>query len=188
MTRRMDLQMAGVSALLAIPALILSGVFLVLFFGGAGDQYGPLNDFFVAVTMALLVLPAKALLTVVGTAGGQWFRVLTWLNIAGLTVAIAGQLLLIAGIITLAMSFVTGSLGLVPILAWSGAQAYLGLRFGTPSRSIGWTLAAVLTLSLLVTLSWAIGAEMMVWTLTAALVAALTGYLGLLGRQLLAHV
>src|SRR5437660_352283 len=99
---------AGVSALLAIPALLLSGLFLALFFGGRGAQFGPLNDFFVAINLFLLVPPALAIRTAVGGQAGAWFTIVTWLAIAGMVLAGVGQLLLIAGVISLQASFVTG--------------------------------------------------------------------------------
>lgn len=187
MATRGEFWIAGVSALLAVPALVLSGVFLALFFGGAGDFYGSLNDFFTALVMALLVPPALALPKVVGVAGGRWFRVVTWLSIAGLALATVGQLLLIVRVISLGMSFVTGSLGILPVVAWGGAQTYLGIRHGTPSRSVGWTIGAALAFSVLLTLAWSIGLDVGIWLLSIALLAALIGYLTLLGRRLLRY-
>jgi hypothetical protein len=156
MTGSVMFRRAGVSAYLAILALALPGIFLALFFGGAGELFGPLNDMFVALAMALLVLPAWALLEVEGLGGRRWFRVLTWLTIAGLILATVGQLLLVAGLITLEMSFVTGGLGILPVLAWVVAQGYLGPRTGIPSRAVGAT-AATIVLAVLLTVASGVG-------------------------------
>ena len=64
-----EFRLAGISALLAIPALLISGIFWALFPDDAGDVYGSLNDFFVALTMVLLVLPALAVLKVLDGTG-----------------------------------------------------------------------------------------------------------------------
>src|SRR5581483_7841007 len=106
---------ASGSALLATPALLLAGPFLALFFGGRGAWFGPLNDFFTAVCLLLLVPPALALLTAVGGQAGVWFTIVSWLAIAGMVLAGAGQLLLIVRVISLRTSFITGGTGLVPI-------------------------------------------------------------------------
>jgi len=151
-----------------------------------GELYGPLNDFFVAVTLALLVPPAIALLRISGT-GVVWFRVVTWLAVAGIALAATGQLLLTAKAISLETSFVTGSIGILPVIAWGIAQAYLGVRLGIPSRAVGWAVAAALVLSALVTITWSFGADAATWILGAALVVCLAGYLGMLGRNLMAR-
>lgn len=180
----MSPRLAAGSALLAAPAVVLSGVFVALFFGGAGDLFGSLNDFFVALALALLVLPAIALAHVVGAAGGRWFRALTWATVAGLAVAAVGQLLLIARVISLEASFMTGSLGILPVVVWGGAQAYLGIRHGAPLRPAGWAVAAVLVLSVLLTLAWSAGIDAGVWPLAVMLLAALCGYCWFLSRAL----
>ena len=51
---------AGASAVVSIIALVISGVALALFFGGAGAFWGPVNDMFVVVTVLALILPILA--------------------------------------------------------------------------------------------------------------------------------
>lgn len=186
MSIQREFRFAAISAFLAVPALLLSALFLALFFGGAGDFFGPLNDFFVVVTLALLLWPAKTLMTIVGATGGRWFRVLTRLVFIGLGLAMAGQLLLIAGVISLEASFVTGNLGIMPVIVWGIAQVYLGLRHGTPSRLVGIAVTSVIALSILVIIAWAVDAGALLWLLSAVLVAALAGYFATLGQRLLA--
>jgi hypothetical protein len=134
--------------------------------------------------MALLVLPAWALLEVEGLGARRWFRVLTWLTIAGLVLATVGQLLLVAGLITLETSFVTGGLGILPVLAWVVAQGYLGLRLGIPSRPVGVTAAATIVLAALLTVASSVGSDPATWPLSIALLGAIAAYLAFLGRVL----
>ena len=183
------LRIAGVCSLLAIPALILSAIFLALFFGGAGWLFGPLNDFFVAVMTGLLILPARSLLDVVvgGRPDMRWFRIVTWAAIAGLAIMTIGQMLLVVGLISLNASFVALSLGVVPVLVWAAAQVYLALRFRTPSRVVGWTLIALLATAGFATAASAVQSDMATWSSTIALVVALAGYFAVLGRELLRH-
>ena len=178
------LRVAGVSALLAIPALLLSGIFLALFFKGTGEPYGALNDFFVALTLLLLVLPAWALLKLEGIEAHSWFRLLTFLTIGGMVLAATGQILLITRIISLNASFATGTLGLLPILAWAVGQIYLGLKYAEPSHLLGWLMAGVVVSALLLTVAASIRMEAVGWALTVVLLGALCGYLFVLDRTL----
>jgi len=174
---------ATLSAWLAIPSLLLSALFLVLFFGGKGAGYGSLNDFFVAVVAVLLVLPARALVAATGDAAGRWFDVLSWLAVAGLVLVAVGQLLLIARVISLGGSFVTGGAGIVPVLMWLMAQVVIGLRKGRPSRALGWSAVAVLACSVLASVAPALRSEPAVWVTTALLLASLVAWLWILGRD-----
>ena len=184
------LRIAGVCSLLAIPALILSAIFLALFFGGAGQEFGPLNDLFVAAMTGLLILPARSLLDVVvggGRPDRRWFRIVTWVAIAGLVIMTAGQLLLVVGLISLDASFVALSLGVLPVLAWAAAQVYLALRFRTPSRVVGWTLIVVLATAGFLTAASAVHSDVATWVFTGVFLAALVGYFAVLGRELFRH-
>ena len=190
MTTDQTLRIAGVCSLLAIPALILSGIFLALFFSGAGWLFGPLNDFFTAVMTGLLILPARSLLAVVvggGRPDRRWFRIITWVAIAGLAIITVGQMLLVVGLISLDASFVAGSLGIAPVLVWVAAQVYLALRFRTPSKVVGWTLIALLATAGFATAASAVQSDVATVSFTIALVVALVGYFAVLGRELLRH-
>jgi hypothetical protein len=155
-----------------------------MFFSGAGGLYGSLNDFFVAVTALLLILPARSLLDVTRGTGGRWFEVVTWAAVAGMGVIAAGQLLLIGRLISLSASFVTGSAGILPVLVWALTQSYLGLRYGAPSRPLGWSMLTVLLAAGLVSTVSAVGWQTVTWILTAVLLAAMSVYLAVLGRDL----
>jgi hypothetical protein len=175
---------AAVSAWLAIPALVLSVVFVAMFFSGAGGLYGSLNDLFVAVTAVLLILPARSLVDNTRSTGGRWFDVVTWTAIAGMALIAAGQILLIARLISLSASFVTGGVGIMPVLVWALVQCYLGLRYGVPSRPLGWSMLTVLLVAGLVSAVSAAGWQTATWILTAVLLAAISAYLAVLGRHL----
>lgn len=132
--------LAGVSALLAIPALVLALVFGVLFFLGRGRHYGPLNDVASAAVMFLLVLPAIAVRDTIGD-DPTWFGVVTWIAVAGMIFAGISQLLLVIGMITLNVSFIAGGIGFVPVVAWLTGLSWLSIEGGAPQAAVGWTMA-----------------------------------------------
>ena len=137
---------AAISAFLAIPALVLAGLFGVLFFSGRGGRYGPLNDLFSALAIFLMILPAIAVNTAAGKQVGVWFDVVTWAAVAGMVVAGVGQGLLVAGRISLQTSFVTGGSGILPVLVWMVGLAVISIRYGDPGPLVGWASATSLGL------------------------------------------
>ena len=179
------IRLGGYSALAAIPALVLSGVFLALFFGGFGDFYGPLNDIFSALTLLLTIFPAIAVYAIYREQVGQWFAIITWLAVGGMLVAPIGQLLLVVRVIQLETSFVTGGMGITPVLIWLGALAYLALRHGQVPAVIGWLLVAGLALALLLTLASAARLSVGVWVFSVGLLVTLSAWYGMLGLELL---
>jgi hypothetical protein len=134
----MDL-LAGLSAFLAIPALLLALTYGLLFFLGRGQRYGPLNDIASAAVLLLLILPAIALKDLVG-ADPAWFGIVTWVAVAGMVVAAVGQVALVLGAISLNTSFVTGGVGFLPVVVWFAAFTFLSLRDGTPPPEVGWSM------------------------------------------------
>jgi hypothetical protein len=178
--------LGSISALLAIPAVGAAMVFWVLFWTGKGEAYGPLNDVAVAAALFLMIAPALAI-SGASPPDLAWLPLLGWAAAAGMAIAGAGQLLLVARVIRLNMSFVTGGIGILPVLIWMVVLAYAGIVRGTPSTSIGWTAALVLVLivpaavtaraSKRVALIWQslLVAALMVW------LAALARHLGQLG-------
>ena len=178
-------RLGGYSALAAVPALLLAGVFLALFFGGFGDRYGPLNDIFSALVLLLSVAPALAVAGLLSEQTGGWFGVLTGLAVLGMLIGAVGQMALVLGGISLPTSFVTGGIGIMPVLLWFGATAFIVLRGGQLPAIIGWLLVASLGLALLLTLAsmWRLGIA--TWALSVALLVALCGWYGALGLELL---
>ena len=58
-------RLASLSSWIALVALVLSGIALALFFGGAGQFWGPVNDGFLVVTAVLYAVLAS---------GSMWVR------------------------------------------------------------------------------------------------------------------
>lgn len=177
-------RLAGISAAAAIPALFLSAVALALFFGGAGDRWGPVNDVLVALTLLLLILPVLVLPGRIEEEEG-WFVALGYVAVAGILVASIGQLLLVARVISLNTSFVTGGVGILPLLAWWAAVVYLALAAGTVPAEIGWWLVGTLGFAVLLVGATYVLRGAVVWAFGAAMVTALMGWLVTLSAFLL---
>jgi hypothetical protein len=135
---------SALSTLLAIPALWLAIYFGVMFFQKRSEKYGALNDIFSAITLLLLVLPALILNNLIGYQVGGWFSLITWLAVAGILIASMGQFLLVAKIISLQASFITGSLGFIPLLVWLVSIAVVSIGHGAIPLTIGWSDIAIL--------------------------------------------
>ncbi len=113
---------AGLSAVVSLVALLVAAVAIALFFAGAGQVFGPINDVFVSITMLSLILPILAIDRLAGAEIGPWLRIVSLAAIAGAVLAAAGQLLLVIGIIDLRSSFITGGIGIVPVLIWTSQR------------------------------------------------------------------
>jgi hypothetical protein len=169
--------LASWSALAAIAALVVSAVALALFFGGAGDAWGPVNDTFVALTLLLLVLPLVAVWRLAPDDIGPWFGILTLLAVAGALVAAAGQVLLVVGAIGLNTSFVTGGLGILPVVAWAVGFAYLVFTRDVVGVEVGWLLVGALGAAALLTVSSLVLPVPVTAAVSVVLVALLAGWL-----------
>ncbi len=141
-------RVASTSCWVAIVALVLSGIALALFFAGAGELWGPVNDALIVVTAVALIPAVLAVARIAGETGSPWVSILTLVALAGLVVMAAGQTLLIVGRLSLEGSYVTGGIGLLPLLAWIVLVAALSLSAGVLPREIGWL--AVLSLAAVV--------------------------------------
>jgi hypothetical protein len=161
--------------------LILAVLFLALFFSGRDQRYGPLNDIFSAVTLLLLILPAIGVYLLTRDTVGVWIIVITWLAIAGIVIAAIGQLLLVLGLISLPTSFVTGGVGILPVLAWMVSIAILDLYLKELAKPIGWLTIAVLALIILLTAVWGSGKRITKRILGGTLTATLVVWFGMLG-------
>jgi hypothetical protein len=114
------LRTGGYAAFAIIPLLVAAGVAFWLFLNGAGPIFGPINDLLVATCLLLLALPVLAIRALAAGDLGAWFDVLTWLALAGLALAVVGQVLLVIGILPLEGSFVTAWLVMI---GWTCLQA-----------------------------------------------------------------
>ena len=92
------LRAAGVSALVAILALIVSGITIALFFGCAGAFWGPVNDLATAVALLALVLPVMGVQRLARAEAGAWLDVVTLAALAGIVVAAAAGVWIWSGI------------------------------------------------------------------------------------------
>jgi len=179
------LRLAGYSAFGAVGALVISGIALALFFGGAGDFWGPINDVFITLNALLLIPPALVLSLVVRDQAGDWFRIASVVGVAGLLVIGVGQLLLVIGVITLQGSFVSGGIGLVPLLGWMVALAVVSLGSHALSASIGWSVVATLALALGTTAAYMLAPGALTWILSGGMALAIAWWMASLGVELL---
>lgn len=179
------LRAAGSSAIVALIALIVSGVTLALFFGGAGAIWGPLNDVATAVMLVALLLPVVAVDRLATPGSGIWLRIVTVAALAGLTLAAVGQLALVAGVIDLETSFVTGGVGIVPFFAWLLALVVLSLGREILPPSIGWLVVGVIALSVVLTITAGLTSGPILWVASIALLVVLIGWMASLGSMLI---
>lgn len=178
---------AGAASVVALIALVIAGVALALFFGGAGAFWGPVNDLFTVVTVLALILPILAVDRMAAESGVGWMRFVSIVAILGAVLIAIGQTALVLGLLSLQGSFVTGGVGFIPIAVWIVALVVLAFGSGVLPASVGWTAAAVLAL---------IGVEAIVglatigpllWVTSIALLAALAAWLWVLASTLLAR-
>ncbi len=178
---------ASLALYAAVVTMVSSMVAISLFFGGAGAFWGPVNDLLVVATV-LLLLPA--LIVVRGLARGyvgSWFTGLTVAAVIGVLVIAAGQLALVAGLITLDTSFLTGGLGVLPVIAWLGSTALLGLRTPVLERATGWwavAFMAVVVATFVVVPTLALDMPTMTAVLGVPFMVTLFGWLVSLARDL----
>ncbi len=144
-------RLAGVSSWIALVALVLSGIALALFFGGAGQFWGPVNDGLIVVTAIALLPVVVAVARMAGDRAAPWVAIVSVATVAGLILIAVGQTLLIVGRLSLDGSYVTGGIGVIPVLAWIVLVAALSLGGGVLPSSTGWlavaTLAAIVVIS-----------------------------------------
>ena len=174
---------AGISAAIAIPLLVISGIALALFFGGQGAFWGPINDVFISLTMVALLLPIVAVDRMAADSV-PWMRLVSIMAFAGCVLVAVGQFALVAGIIDLQTSFVTGGVGFLGVIVWLIALVILAFGLGVVPAAIGWLSAATLAL---------IAAEAVVglattgpalWVASVVLLVALSGWLGAIAAGL----
>jgi len=147
---------AGASTYGALGFLILGAAALSLFFGSGdvSNPFGPISDVLFVGVAILLVPPVRAVQQLVDGRAGRWFDLVSWLAIAGLVVSGGGQVLLIAGLIPLGVSFVTFGSGLALFLLWGVALWAPAVRLGILPASVArWAVLSVAAL-LMATVGW----------------------------------
>jgi hypothetical protein len=171
-------RLASMSTWIALVALVLSGIALALFFAGAGAFWGPMNDALIVVTVIALIPTALAVLRMAGDHGTPWVALVSLLTIAGLVLIAVGQTLLIVGRLSLDGSYVTGGIGVVPVLAWMLLTAILALGMGVLPSRVGWLAVATLVAIVVCSVTAAITTGPVLWIETFTLVAILVLWLG----------
>lgn len=176
---------AGYAASAAMVSLLLAGITIALFFGGAGGGFGPANDLFTAMTLLLLALPVIAIRAIVGDTAGPLFGVISLLALVGLVVGAVGQVLLVVGVIDLESSFVTGGLGILPVLVWAVALAIVSLRTEALPDLLGWATAAALLMAAVTTVVASALSGPVVLVVSGTLFLALEAWLGAMAWTLM---
>jgi len=177
-------RLASLSTWLALVALVLSGIALALFFGGAGEFWGPVNDALIVVTAIALLPAVVAVARLAGDRGAPWVAVVSVAAIAGLVLIAVGQTLLIVGRLSLEGSFVTGGIGVIPFLAWILLVAVLGIGFGILPARTGWLAVAVLVSIVGVSLIATVTSGPVWWVLGIGLLVVLSVWLADLALSL----
>jgi hypothetical protein len=100
--------------------------------------------------------------------------------------AAAGFVLLVVRVIELQTSFLTFGLGLLSFMAWVAALAYLSLRHGLLSHTVGWWVVAFFAATGLSLVALPFMSMFLISiTLTPLIFVTLGGWLVALGRDLL---
>jgi hypothetical protein len=177
-------RLAGPSTWLALVALVLSGIALALFFGGAGQFWGPVNDAFIVVAVIALIPAVLAVDRLAGSHAAPWTRIITIAAIAGIVLMATGQTLLIVGRLSLDGSYVTGGIGVIPFVAWIVLVAVLSLASGVLPSSVGWLAVASLVGIVLLAAVAALGQGPLLWAMGIGLVVVLGAWLASLANAL----
>jgi hypothetical protein len=177
-------RLASLSGWVAMVALILSGIALALFFGGAGAFWGPINDALIVVTAIALIPVVLAVSQAAGDHGAPWVRIVSIAALAGLVLMAIGQTLLIVGRLSLDGSYVTGGIGVIPFIAWIVLLAVLALGLGILPGRTGWLAVATLVSIVALSVVAAITQGLPAWVAGVALVTAMSALFADLALQL----
>jgi hypothetical protein len=185
MVSALDLdRLAGGATWVSLVALVLSGIALALFFGGAGGFWGPVNDAFIVIAVLALIPAVLAVDRLAGDHAAPWTRIITVAALAGIVLMATGQTLLIVGRLSLEGSYVTGGIGVIPFIAWMILVAVLSLSSGVLPGSVGWL--AVISLGAIVAMSAiaALTQGPLLWAAGIGLLVALSAWLATLANAL----
>jgi hypothetical protein len=175
---------AGFSAQIAVVLLAAAAITIALFFGGAGQFWGPVNDVFDALLLLAIIQPVLAVDRLAGPAAQPWIRIVTVAALTGLTLGAVGQILLVVGVIDLQTSFITGGLGIIPFYAWLVALAVLAFGPGVLPPSVGWLVVAIIALTVGMAVISTITMGPALWIACVAMVVVLGVWLLTLGGEL----
>lgn len=181
-------RLATSSTWVSLVTLVISGVALAIFFAGPGEPFGSINDAFVAIALIALVPAILAVDRLAGDHLSPWVRIVTIAAVAGIVLAAIGNVLLILRVITLQDSFITGGLGIVPVLAWLVLVAGLSLAIGILPVSVGWFAIAVLVGVVALSVIGSITTGPIVWIAGVALVVAMSAWFATLASTFAARI
>jgi hypothetical protein len=171
-------RLAGWSTVLSAIALVISGIALAIFFAGPGEPFGSINDAFIAISLIALI---PAVLAVDRLSDGHlapFVRIVTIAAIAGIVLASVGQILLIVRVITLEDSYVTGGLGILPVLAWFVLVPILALGAHVLPATVGALAVASLVSIVILSVVSIITLGPALWVSAVVLVAVVSAWLG----------
>ena len=170
-------RLAGVSSWIALVAFVLSGIAIALFFGGAGQFWGPVNDALIVITTIALLPAVIAVARLAGERGSPWVAIVSVAAFAGLILIAVGQTLLIVGALTLEGSYVTGGIGVIPFIAWIVMVAVLALNAGVIPTTTGWLAVATLIVIVAFSAIAAVTQGPVLWVGGVALLVAISAWI-----------
>jgi len=170
-------RLAGVSSWIALVAFVLSGIAIALFFGGAGQFWGPVNDALIVITTIALLPAVIAVARLAGERGAPWVAIVSVAAFAGLILIAVGQTLLIVGALTLEGSYVTGGIGVIPFIAWIVMVAVLALNAGVIPTTTGWLAVATLIVIVAFSAIAAVTQGPVLWVGGVALIVAISAWI-----------
>jgi hypothetical protein len=170
-------RLASWSTWVSLVALVISGVALAIFFAGPGEPFGSINDAFIAIALLALVPAVLAVDRLAGDHLAPMVRIVTVAAIAGIVLAAVGQMLLIVRVITLEDSYITGGLGILPVLAWMLLVAVLALGLGVLPTPVGWLAVVVLLAIVAMAIVASVTLGPVLWIVGVALLGALVAWL-----------
>ncbi len=173
-------RVASWATFLSLVAMVISAVALVIFFAGPGEPFGSINDAFVALALVALIPAVLAVDRLAGDHFSPIVRIMTIGAIAGIALGSVGQVLLILRVITLEDSYMTGGLGIIPVLAWIILVAALALGPGALPAALGWLAVALLVLIVVTSVVASITVGPVLWAACLALLVGLAAWLAAL--------
>jgi hypothetical protein len=168
-----------------IPTLVVAGITLALFFRGAGDRYGFANDLFSALALLLLVPPILAVYILYRDQVGAWLLAISIISIGGIGIGAGGQILLVARVISLNTSFITGGIAVVLLIPWVAGFLALSFQPGPLPAYLGRLLLGVTVFSVVLILTSSLHWQAATWVSSILLLLALCAWAGTFGAALL---
>lgn len=136
------LRLAGWSAYVSGVVSVFGIIFLFLFFGGAGEKYGPMNDVAAIIQYVLMLPIALALQRLLQPYGAERSRAVMRLGIAGMTAVILLQTLLVVGVLPFGIQIILVIPAFLVVLAWLVRNRNLGLSANIVPESMPLTVLA----------------------------------------------